>query len=86
MSDGFLILLMLGSLVALIMAGTPLAFATGFIATAFGFALFGDTVFYIISSRTYGIMNEYSLLSVPMFVFMATMMERAGIGPICLEA
>ena len=80
MSDGFLILLMLGSLVALIMAGTPLAFATGFIATAFGFALFGDTVFYIISSRTYGIMNEYSLLSVPMFVFMATMMERAGIG------
>ncbi|MDO6725107.1 TRAP transporter large permease subunit [Celeribacter halophilus] len=80
MADGTLIVLMMSVLVSLIMLGVPLAFATGFVATAFGFALFGDMVFWIISSRTYGMLNEYSLLSVPMFVFMAMMMEKAGIG------
>lgn len=80
MGDGSLILLMMGTLVSLIMLGVPLALATGFVATAFGFFLFGDTAFWIISSRTYGMLNEYSLLSVPMFVFMAMMMEKAGIG------
>lgn len=80
MGDGSLILLMMGALVSLIMLGVPLALATGFVATAFGFLLFGDTAFWIISSRTYGMLNEYSLLSVPMFVFMAMMMEKAGIG------
>jgi len=80
MGDGSLILLMMGTLVSLIMLGVPLALATGFVATAFGFLLFGDTAFWIISSRTYGMLNEYSLLSVPMFVFMAMMMEKAGIG------
>ena len=80
MGDGMIIVFMLSALVSLIMFGVPLAFATGFVATAFGFVLFGDTVFWIISSRTFGMLNEYSLLSVPMFVFMAMMMERAGIG------
>lgn len=80
MTDGTLISLMIGALFALIVLGVPLAFATGVVATVFGFALFGDTALWILSSRTYGLMNEFTLLAVPMFVFMATMMEKAGIG------
>lgn len=80
MTDGALISLMIGALFGLIVFGVPLAFATGVVAVVFGFALFGDTAIWILSSRTYGLMNEFTLLAVPMFVFMATMMERAGIG------
>lgn len=80
MTDGYLVSLMIGALFVLIVLGVPLAFATGFIATVFGVVLFGDMALWILSSRTYGLMNEFTLLAVPMFVFMATMMEKAGIG------
>ncbi|MGH1466526.1 MAG: TRAP transporter large permease [Cognatishimia sp.] len=80
MTDGYLISLMIGTLFSLIILGVPLAIATGAIATIFGFALFGESALWILSSRTYGLMNEFTLLAVPMFVFMATMMEKAGIG------
>lgn len=80
MTDGTLISLMISILFVLIVLGVPLAFATGVVATVFGFALFGDTALWILSSRTYGLINEFTLLAVPMFVFMATMMEKAGIG------
>ncbi|MBL1419588.1 MAG: TRAP transporter large permease subunit [Alphaproteobacteria bacterium] len=76
---GWLTLLMFGSLVALLMAGLPLAFVTGGIAIIFLFIL-GDTdTLNIVPSRIFPLMTDYQLSAIPLFIFMASMLERAGI-------
>jgi len=46
----------------------------------FGMALFGPKSMLLISSRIYSFMNEYVLVSVPMFIMMASIMERSGVA------
>jgi TRAP-type mannitol/chloroaromatic compound transport system permease large subunit len=41
---------------------------------------FGSGPFNILAQRLYGIMTNYVLISVPLFVFMATLLERSGIA------
>ncbi|TDI63238.1 MAG: TRAP transporter large permease subunit [Alphaproteobacteria bacterium] len=76
---GWLTLLMFGSLVILLMAGLPLAFVTGGLACIFLF-LFGDArMLNILPSRIFPYMTDYQLSAIPLFIFMASMLERAGI-------
>lgn len=75
----WLTLLMFGSLAALLMLGLPLAFVTGGLACVFLY-IFGDAnALNIIPSRLYPLMTDYQLTAIPMFIFMASMLERAGI-------
>ena len=60
--------------------GVPLAFALGFVAVAFAWAFFGWNAIQLIASRIYGFVNVYVLLSVPMFLLMAAIMERSGVA------
>ncbi len=76
---GWLTLLMFGSLVILLMAGLPLAFVTGGLACIFLF-VFGDArMLNILPSRIFPYMTDYQLSAIPLFIFMASMLERAGI-------
>lgn len=76
---GWLTLLMFGSLLILLMAGLPLAFVTGGLACVFLF-LFGDAqMLNILPSRIFPLMTNYQLSAIPLFIFMASMLERAGI-------
>ncbi len=76
---GLLTLIMFGSLLALLMAGLPLAFVTGGLAIVFLFIL-GDTdTLNIVPSRIFPLMTDYQLSAIPLFIFMAAMLERAGI-------
>ena len=76
---GWLTVLMFGSLAILLMAGLPLAFVTGGLACVFLF-LFGDAAMLnIIPSRIFPMMTDYQLSAIPLFIFMATVLERAGI-------
>ena len=76
---GWLTLLMFGSLLILLMAGLPLAFVTGGLACVFLF-LFGDAqMLNILPSRIVPLMTNYQLSAIPLFIFMASMLERAGI-------
>lgn len=76
---GWLTLLMFGSLAILLMAGLPLAFVTGGLACVFLF-LFGDAqMLNILPSRIFPFMTDYQLSAIPLFIFMATMLERAGL-------
>ena len=78
-SIGWLTLLMFGSLGVLLMAGLPLSFVTGGLACVFLF-LFGDAqMLNILPSRIFPLMTDYQLSAIPLFIFMASMLERAGI-------
>ena len=70
---------MFGSLALLLTMGLPLAFVTGGLACVFLF-VFGDVnALSILPSRIYPLMTDYQLTAIPMFIFMASMLERAGV-------
>lgn len=75
----WLTVLMFGSLAVLLTLGLPLAFVTGGLACVFLF-VFGDaSALNIIPSRIYPLMTDYQLTAIPMFIFMASLLERAGV-------
>ncbi|OSQ50691.1 TRAP transporter large permease [Marivita geojedonensis] len=76
---GWLTLIMFGSLLALLMAGLPLAFVTGGLACVFLFILGDARALNIVPSRIFPLMTNYQLSAIPLFIFMAAMLERAGI-------
>ena len=76
---GLLTLIMFGSLLVLLMAGLPLAFVTGGLACVFLFILGDAQALNIVPSRIFPLMTNYQLSAIPLFIFMAAMLERAGI-------
>jgi tripartite ATP-independent transporter DctM subunit len=73
-------LLMVGTLVLLLIIGMPMAFALGFVGVAFTFGFYGWDALLLISSRIYGFVNVYVLVAVPMFLMMATIMDKSGVA------
>lgn len=63
-----------------LLAGLPLAFSTGAVAVFFAWYLFGEPGLTLIVSRVFTLMGNYVLVSVPLFIFMACILERAGIA------
>ena len=72
--------LMVGSLFALIMIGVPLAFALGAVAVVFATAFIGVHALLLISSRIYGFVTVYVLIAVPLFLLMASIMDKSGVA------
>jgi TRAP-type mannitol/chloroaromatic compound transport system permease large subunit len=87
MSDPSLGLTMLGLVVLAIMMGFPTAFTLMGLGMVFGFIAFwhpgqlwyDNRIFDLMVQRTYGVMTNDTLLSVPLFVFMGYVMERAAL-------
>jgi tripartite ATP-independent transporter DctM subunit len=79
MGIGWLTLLMFGSLAVLLMAGLPLAFVTGGLGCVFLLLFDGPQMLNILPSRIFPFMTDYQLSAIPLFIFMATMLERAGL-------
>ncbi|HEY7648842.1 MAG TPA: TRAP transporter large permease subunit, partial [Methylomirabilota bacterium] len=87
MSDPALGLTMLGLIVVAIMMGFPTAFTLMGLGMVFGYLAFwapgqhwySNHVFDLIVQRTYGVMTNDTLLSIPLFVFMGYVMERAAL-------
>lgn len=73
-------LLMLGSLVFLLLFGMHMAFALGTVAVVFALSQFGFDSLQLIYSRIYGYVGTYVLIAVPMFLLMATIMDRSGVA------
>jgi tripartite ATP-independent transporter DctM subunit len=74
-------LLLAGFPVAFTLAGTALLFAAGGIVTG----AFDATYLSTLPSRIFGIMNNGTLVAVPLFVFMGITLERARIAEDLLE-
>ncbi len=72
--------LMVGSILALLVTGLPLAFITGLVALLFALAWFGPMSIPLVTTRIYSFINEYVLIAIPMFVLMASILDRSGIA------
>jgi tripartite ATP-independent transporter DctM subunit len=77
--------LMFAAALVLIFTGYPVAFALG--GTALIFAgigiyvdLFNFSLLQAMPVRIFGIMQNYTLLAVPFFIFMGTLLERSGLA------
>ncbi|WP_443630655.1 TRAP transporter large permease subunit [Candidatus Njordibacter sp. Uisw_056] len=89
MDIGQISVLLFVGMIFLLVIGMPLGFASGFLAVGvlvlkFGpdllFSDFGSGPLNIIGQRIYGITTDYILISVPLFILMATLLERSGIA------
>jgi len=90
----FLVLGMLGSFIALIFTGFPVAWVLGGVAVFFAVGsvlanqyLGTDTyfltnwrIFGLFVQRIYGQMSNWVLVALPMFIFMGLMLERSGVA------
>lgn len=86
MSVELIALGMFGLLIVLLLAGVPLAFVGGGVAALFILYLWGVDGFYLIVSHVFDTMDNYALVAVPMFIFMAMMLERSGVGDALFKA
>ncbi len=72
-------------LVLALMAGFPVAFTLGAVATLFGGIFLGLDFFDLLPLRIWGVMTNFTLLAVPLFVFMGVMLEKSGLAEDLLE-
>ena len=72
-------IVMLGAVLVLVLTGYPLAYIVGIIALVVGIFVWQGQVSQMLYLRAQKIMLNYTLLAVPLFVFMGVMLERSGI-------
>ena len=80
LGPGMLTVLLFGSLIVVLLAGLPLAFALGGVATVFIIFVWGPEGLGVLASRAYTTMGSFILVAIPMFVFMGAMLEKSGIA------
>ncbi|KKJ78782.1 C4-dicarboxylate ABC transporter permease [Kiloniella litopenaei] len=73
-------LMMLGALLLLMLLGQPLAFITLSIAVVGALVFVGPNALPLLASRIYAFVTEPVLIAVPIFVLMATILERSGVA------
>lgn len=76
---GPLTYLMFGSLLVALMMGLPLAFVTGGLGVMFVYLVGDAAMLNIIPGRIFPMMTNSDLAAIPLFIFMASMLERAGL-------
>jgi len=78
-------LAMFAVLFFLLLIGFPVAFTLGGVALVFGSFFLGFDFFNLLPLRIWGIMTNFTLLAVPLFVFMGVILEKSGIAEQLLE-
>ena len=64
----------------LLLMGYPVAFTLGGVAILLGIATFGTNFFNLLPLRIWGVMTNYVLMAVPLFVYMGVMLEKSGLA------
>lgn len=72
-------------IIILMLSGFPVAFTLGGASIIFGLFIFGFDFFNLLPLRIWGIMSNYVLIAVPLFIFMGVMFEKSGIAEELLE-
>lgn len=76
---------MIGAFFVMLLAGIPVAVCLAVTGFVFGYAGFGPTLFNLIPARIFGVVTNYTLLALPLFIFMGIMLERSKIAEELLE-
>ncbi|GAB4067527.1 TRAP transporter large permease subunit [Ancylobacter sonchi] len=79
LSDPALGILMLVLFLIFLMLGFPIAFTLMALGVGFGYFTQGDSIFSLFVQRTYSVMANDVLISIPLFLFMGYVVERANI-------
>lgn len=85
-------ILMLSLFIVLVLLGFPIAFTLLAMGTAFGYyayytegsvtvfsEIFDNQIFYLVNQNTYSVMENDTLVAIPLFLFMGYVVERANI-------
>jgi tripartite ATP-independent transporter DctM subunit len=77
--------LMFVGMIVFLFFGFPVAFSLTFTGLFFGLIGFGLPFFDLLPLRIFGTMTNFTLLAVPMFVFMGVALEKSGLAEELLE-
>jgi tripartite ATP-independent transporter DctM subunit len=80
MSIELITLLLSATFIVLLVTGLPLAWVMGATAVIFGLTLFSPGIIIMMVGRVYNMMLNYALVAVPLFIFMAAILEKAGVA------
>jgi tripartite ATP-independent transporter DctM subunit len=80
-----LALLLFVSIFILILYGYPVAFTLGGLSVLYALLFLDPGVLAALPPRVMGVMNNYVLIAVPLFIFMGIMLERSGLASQLLE-
>lgn len=72
-------ILMFVLLLVLLFLGVPIAFSLSFSGIAFAYFLWGQQSTFLLTSAAWGIMNDFTLIAIPLFIFMSILLERTSI-------
>lgn len=78
MSIEWLTFLFFFSLIFFLLLGLPLAFVLGGVSIIFLYFTWGPEAFYMMAAQSWGAMNKFTLVAVPLFIFMAMILEASG--------
>jgi tripartite ATP-independent transporter DctM subunit len=91
MTDPQVAILMLSLFIALVLLGFPIAFTLVAMGVGFGYYayyqggiesisdVFSNNIFYLLNQNTYSVMENDTLVAIPLFLFMGYVVERANI-------
>ncbi len=80
MSAEFIVIGMFVGLLIGLFLGHPLAFVLGGLAVIFGYLGWGPNCFFMFVNQTFGVMDNYILVAIPLFVFMAQLLDQSGVA------
>ena len=76
---------MFATLMIMLLAGYPVAFTLGAVALLFGSIFLGLDFFNLLPLQIWGTMNNFTLLAVPLFIFMGVTLDKSGLAEDLLE-
>lgn len=80
-----LAILLFVSIFILILYGYPVAFTLGGLSVIYAVCFLDPMVFSALPARFMGVMTNYVLIAVPLFIYMGIMLERSGLAERLLE-
>lgn len=80
MDVGLTTLILFAALVLLLLTGLPLAFVLGSIAVVFTYLLWGPYALMAIPANTMGVMQNFILSAIPLFIFMGLILQKSRVA------
>jgi tripartite ATP-independent transporter DctM subunit len=80
MSPELLTFLMFSAFFLLLALGVPLAWTTGSLGLVFAMFLWGSDSLSLVVLRIWDVMGSFSMIAIPLFVFMGNMLQKSGIA------